>query len=84
MPAKTIVITGATDGLGREVALALAADGHRLILHGRRPEALAADHACQLLYRSGQMVVGALSTFDDVLVVAGEELHRRRRRSARP
>lgn len=40
MPATTIVITGATDGLGREVALALAADGHRLILHGRRPEAL--------------------------------------------
>ena len=42
MPAKTIVITGATDGLGREVALALAADGQRLILHGRRPEVLAA------------------------------------------
>lgn len=42
MAAKTIVLTGATDGLGREVALALAAEGHRLILHGRRPEALRA------------------------------------------
>jgi NAD(P)-dependent dehydrogenase (short-subunit alcohol dehydrogenase family) len=40
MAAKTIVLTGATDGLGREVALALAAEGHRLILHGRRPDAL--------------------------------------------
>lgn len=40
MVTKTIVLTGATDGLGREVAKALAAQGHRLILHGRRPDAL--------------------------------------------
>ncbi|GLQ52832.1 SDR family NAD(P)-dependent oxidoreductase [Devosia nitrariae] len=31
----TIVVTGSTDGLGRAVALELAAPGRRLILHGR-------------------------------------------------
>jgi NAD(P)-dependent dehydrogenase (short-subunit alcohol dehydrogenase family) len=37
-----ILITGATDGLGRAVAERLAADGVRLLLHGRDPERLAA------------------------------------------
>jgi NAD(P)-dependent dehydrogenase (short-subunit alcohol dehydrogenase family) len=38
----SILITGATDGLGRGVAERLAADGATLHLHGRDPERLAA------------------------------------------
>lgn len=37
----TVLITGATDGLGRALAERLAADGTRVILHGRDPGRLA-------------------------------------------
>ncbi len=37
---KTILITGATDGIGLETAKLFAKDGHQLLLHGRNPEKL--------------------------------------------
>jgi NAD(P)-dependent dehydrogenase (short-subunit alcohol dehydrogenase family) len=42
MSSPIVLITGATDGLGRALADRLAAAGNQLILHGRDPERLAA------------------------------------------
>ena len=38
MPDRVILITGSTDGLGREVALSLAGPGTRILVHGRNRE----------------------------------------------
>ena len=43
MQGKTVLITGSTDGVGRYVASRLAADGAKVLIHGRdasRAEAL--------------------------------------------
>ena len=44
-PPRTVVITGATAGIGLESALQIAAEGHRLVLVGRNPDKLAAAAA---------------------------------------
>lgn len=38
MKPKTILITGSTDGIGLETARMLFSQGHRILLHGRKPE----------------------------------------------
>ena len=37
---KTILITGATDGIGKHLAKKLDSEGHQVILHGRNPQKL--------------------------------------------
>ncbi|MEV4258194.1 SDR family NAD(P)-dependent oxidoreductase [Spirillospora sp. NPDC049652] len=49
---QTILITGATDGLGRALAHRLAAEGATLILHGRNP-AKGRDLLAELRDRTG-------------------------------
>ena len=60
----TILITGATSGLGRGVATALADDGHTVLVHGRDQEKI--DELGLPGYRAD------LSSLDEVRRLAGE------------
>jgi NAD(P)-dependent dehydrogenase (short-subunit alcohol dehydrogenase family) len=62
------LITGATSGIGRATATALARDGHEVIVHGRDPE-----RGAQVAAETGGTFIAAdLADADDVLRLARE------------
>ncbi|WP_084483865.1 SDR family NAD(P)-dependent oxidoreductase [Nocardia anaemiae] len=75
---RTVLITGATDGLGRALALRLGAAGARLILHGRNPDRAAAV-AAEVTAESGytpQIMLADLSRLSEVERLAEEIIAR--------
>ena len=72
MSPKTILITGATDGLGLGVAGALARQGHTLLLHGRSRQRLAA--AAATLGTTARTYLADLASIKAVMGLAGELL----------
>lgn len=66
---KTILITGATDGIGLEATKKLAAQGHTLLLHGRNRVKMAA--AVEAVGGTVESYLADLSRFDEVEKLAG-------------
>ena len=65
---KTILLTGATDGIGFETAKILASQGHTLLLHGRNKEKLA--HVKNVLAKVNN--VGVIKTYQADLSMLSE------------
>lgn len=72
---KTILITGATDGIGLETAKLLYRQGHHILLHGRNPTKLEhAESALSALEAEGQfeIYIADLSRIANADALAGE------------
>ncbi|HEY5412344.1 MAG TPA: SDR family NAD(P)-dependent oxidoreductase [Caulobacteraceae bacterium] len=71
---KTILITGATDGLGEQVALMAAKAGANVLLHGRNREK--AEPVLEAVKHAGsggaELYLADLASLDDVRRLAGE------------
>jgi len=77
---KTLLLTGSTDGLGLETAKRLAALGHRILLHGRNPQKLAAaeaalaDGACAGGYVADLSTLAGARAFAEAVAADQERL----------
>ncbi len=71
---KTVVLTGATNGIGLESAQQIAAEGHRLVLVGRSPEKL--ERAAEAVRAAGasevETVVADFESLDSIRTAAQE------------
>jgi NAD(P)-dependent dehydrogenase (short-subunit alcohol dehydrogenase family) len=75
MNSKIMLITGSTDGIGKEAARALARQGHAVIVHGRNPDKARA--VCQSIRSEtgndrAEMLVADLLSLADVKRMADE------------
>ncbi|ACB93940.1 SDR family NAD(P)-dependent oxidoreductase [Beijerinckia indica] len=68
-PPQTVLITGASSGIGRALALAYAAPGSRLILIGRNAERLAAT-AQKAMDQGAEVIIGAIDVRDQAAMAA--------------
>ncbi len=71
---KTILITGATDGLGLLTAEVLAAQGHRILLHGRNADKLKA--AAKKVGGTTETFLADMSSLADVNRLADDILQK--------
>lgn len=67
---KTILITGATDGIGLETAKKLSKAGHHVLLHGRNPGKL--KSAADAVGGEAKCYVADLSRLEEVEALANE------------
>jgi len=56
----SVLVTGSTDGIGRQTALTLAATGHRVVLHARNPAR--AEVAAAAVPAAADVLVGELAS----------------------
>lgn len=75
MEKKIILITGSSDGIGKETAKELAAKGYRIIMHGRNPEKTKAACA-EVRQMSGNddvdYILGDLMNMANIVTFANE------------